>query len=139
MKSLIMIAIFVSLCASTASAKPIEMEEPKEFKAPAKVVTSSDLPNFHEVEMVWPRKTPLIKERKVVPENAVVPPDQGYQVACQHGNLERCSGIDLAAAESTIRVPKSLPAIKRPPPLAIKLIADAEEPLPRRARRWKRR
>lgn len=134
----IIATVLLSLYSIPAMAQ--STDEPKELKDPATVVTPPAT-NLHDVEVVWPRETPILKERKIIPESAVVPPNQNYQAACQEGDVKRCSGVDLSTFESTIRVQKSdkmLPRLMKPV-VHIRLVAEADErrPSPRK-RHFKR-
>lgn len=121
----IIAAFVLSVCSATAMA---QSDQPKELKDPATVVAAPSS-NLHDVQVVWPRATPMLKERKIVPESAVVPPDQNYQAACQDGDVKRCSGVDFTTFESSIRVNKSdemLPRLTKPA-VTIKLVAESDE------------
>lgn len=141
MRTIITVAL-LSVCSIPALAQS-DVPQPLELKDPAKIV-APESPNLHEVEVTWSRQAePILKNRRVAPASEVKPPDQNYQAACQHGDLKRCSGVNLGTFESRIRVPKSnkmLPTLAKPPTAKINLVAETEErPMPPKKRRPKRR
>lgn len=109
-----LVVLFMMAFSSSVSAQSVD--EPKEMTPPTREPKYPDVGNLHDVEdVVFRRDTPMLKERKVVPESAVVPPNQGYQTPCQNGDLKRCEGVDLTTFESRIRVRKpALPTLMKP-------------------------
>lgn len=132
------VVLFIMVFPSSVSAQSVDV--PKEL-TPPKGPTYPEVGNLHDVEVTWPRQAPILKDRKVVPESEVKAPDQGYQTPCQNGDIKRCTGVDMATIESTIRVKKpALPTIAKPV-VNIKLVAEVEErrPSSKKKRHHKRR
>ncbi len=127
---------------SSVVAQKVEVETPKEMTPPTREPKFPEVGNLHDVEVAFPRNQPILKDRKIVPESAVVPSDQNYQAACQDGDVQRCSGVDLTTFESTIRVPKSermLSRLNKPLMVNIKLLAEADERRPSSKKRHHKR
>lgn len=111
---------------SAVAQSPV-VEAPNELTPPRHEPKYPEVPNVHEVEMVWPKVTPLIKDRKEVPEAERKPADQNYQVACQHGDISRCAGVDLQTLESEIRVKKPQLSVIKKPVIKIKLVSEEHQ------------
>ncbi len=99
------------LCPTSVAAQASVAETPKELTPPRHEPHYPEVGNLHNVDAVmFPHETPMLKNRKVVPENAVKAPDQGYQTPCQHGDIVRCSGVDLTKMEEVVVVNKTAQA-----------------------------
>lgn len=114
----------------------------KEMAPPRGQPKYPEVGNLHNVDAVlFPHDTPMLKERQVVPESAVVPPDQGYQTPCQKGSIKRCSGVDLSTIGTIVQIQKSdkmLLRIVKPPVFKIQAVTSDEQPSARKLRTKRR-